>query len=75
MSDARALIAHGSTCPRLDLIMTPGFVSPLDQSWEGPAFAHQLERLTSFCRLIRFDERGIFDRNGIPGTWPLFPVH
>ena len=55
--------------------MTPGFVSPLDQSWEGPAFAHQLERLTSFCRLIRFDERGIFDRNGIPGTWPLFPVH
>jgi len=50
----------------LDLILTPGFVSHLDHSWEEPSFAHCLERLGSFARLIRFDKRGtgLSDREG-----------
>ena len=53
----------------VDLIMTPGFVSHLDHSWEEPSFARCLHRLASFCRLIRFDKRGtgLSDREaGIP---------
>jgi hypothetical protein len=53
----------------LDVIMTPGFVSHLDCCWEEPSFARQLQRLASFCRLIRFDKRGtgLSDREaGIP---------
>ncbi len=52
-----------------DLVMTPGFVSHLECSWEEPLFARQLLRLASFCRLIRFDKRGtgLSDRAaGIP---------
>ncbi len=53
----------------LDLIMTPGFVSHLDCSWEEPSFARCLQRLASFFRLIRFDKRGtgLSDREaGVP---------
>ena len=53
----------------LDLIVTPGHVSHLDHAWEEPSFARCLERLGSFCRLIRFDKRGtgLSDREaGIP---------
>ncbi len=53
----------------LDLILTPGFVSHLDHSWDEPSFARCLERLASFCRLIRFDKRGtgLSDREaGVP---------
>ena len=53
----------------IDLIMTPGFVSHLDHSWEEPSFARCLQRFASFCRLIRFDKRGtgLSDREaGIP---------
>lgn len=53
----------------LDLIMTPGFVSHLDHSWEEPSFARFLHRIASFCRLICFDKRGtgLSDREaGIP---------
>jgi pimeloyl-ACP methyl ester carboxylesterase/class 3 adenylate cyclase len=53
----------------LDLIVTPGFVSHLDCSWEEPSFARCLNRLASFCRLIHFDKRGtgLSDRDaGIP---------
>ena len=53
----------------VDLIMTPGFVSHLDHSWEEPSFARSLQRLAAFCRLIRFDKRGtgLSDRDaGIP---------
>jgi pimeloyl-ACP methyl ester carboxylesterase/class 3 adenylate cyclase len=42
----------------IDLIVTPGFVSHLDCSWEEPSFARCLERMASFCRLILFDKRG-----------------
>lgn len=42
----------------LDLVVVPGFVSHLEHAWENAAFAHFLERLASFSRLILFDKRG-----------------
>ncbi len=53
----------------LDLIVVPGWVSHLEQAWEDPSYAHFLERLASFSRLILFDKRGtgLSDRiTGIP---------
>jgi len=50
----------------LDLVLVPGFVSHLELDWEEPRSAYFLERLASFCRLIRFDKRGtgLSDRPG-----------
>ncbi|HET8653280.1 MAG TPA: adenylate/guanylate cyclase domain-containing protein [Gaiellaceae bacterium] len=50
----------------LDLVLVPGFISHLDLDWQGPGYAHMLERLASFARLIRFDKRGtgLSDRPG-----------
>ncbi len=42
----------------LDLVLVPGFISHLDLDWEEPRYAHFLDRLASFSRLIRFDKRG-----------------
>jgi pimeloyl-ACP methyl ester carboxylesterase len=42
----------------IDLVMVPGLASHLDMDWEDPAFAQCMQRLTSFCRVIRFDKRG-----------------
>jgi pimeloyl-ACP methyl ester carboxylesterase len=42
----------------LDLVYVPGFVSHVEQGWEDPDFAHFLNRLASFSRLILFDKRG-----------------
>ncbi len=42
----------------IDLVYVPGWVSHLELSWEEPEFAHELGRLASFSRLIRFDKRG-----------------
>jgi pimeloyl-ACP methyl ester carboxylesterase len=42
----------------LDLVLIPGFISHLELDWEEPRYAHLLERLTSFSRLIVFDKRG-----------------
>jgi pimeloyl-ACP methyl ester carboxylesterase len=49
-----------------DLVLVPGFVSHLAKDWEEPGYAHFLERLASFSRLIRFDKRGtgLSDRPG-----------
>ncbi len=41
-----------------DLVFVPGFISNLDHNWEDPGFAHFLNRLSAFCRLILFDKRG-----------------
>jgi pimeloyl-ACP methyl ester carboxylesterase len=41
-----------------DLIWVPGWVSNVEGSWEVPEYAHFLERLASFSRLILFDKRG-----------------
>jgi len=51
-----------------DLVWVPGFVSHLEADWDNPAMVRILERLGSFCRLIRFDKRGtgLSDRVAIP---------
>jgi len=41
-----------------DLVWIPGFVSHLEADWESPAKSRIIERLSSFCRLIRLDKRG-----------------
>jgi pimeloyl-ACP methyl ester carboxylesterase len=42
----------------LDIVLSPGFVSHLEHSWEDPSMARFLRRLASFSRLIVFDKRG-----------------
>ena len=42
----------------IDMVSAPGTVSHLDLAWDWPATARYIERLSSFCRLIRFDKRG-----------------
>ncbi len=42
----------------LDLVLSPGFVSHVEHSWEDPSMARFLRRLASFTRLIVFDKRG-----------------
>jgi class 3 adenylate cyclase/dienelactone hydrolase len=41
-----------------DLVLVPGWVSHVERGWGFPAFAHVLDRLASFSRLILFDKRG-----------------
>jgi class 3 adenylate cyclase/pimeloyl-ACP methyl ester carboxylesterase len=41
-----------------DMIWAPGTMSHLDQDWELPGKRALIERLSSGCRLIRFDKRG-----------------
>src|SRR5207302_2666953 len=43
---------------KLDLVFVPGFVSHVEHAWEDAEFAHFLDRLASFSRLILFDKRG-----------------
>ena len=53
----------------LDMVYVPGWVSNLDYAWASPRLKHVLDRLGSFCRLIRIDKRGtgLSDRNvGVP---------
>ena len=49
-----------------DVVLISGFVSHLEMDWMHPAHAHFLNRLGTFCRLIRFDKRGtgLSDRPG-----------
>lgn len=42
----------------LDLVVSPGFVSHLEHSWEDPQLSRFLRRLASFSRVIVFDKRG-----------------
>ena len=41
-----------------DVVHVPGFVSHVELAWEVPGIAALIRRLSSFCRLIRFDKRG-----------------
>jgi len=41
-----------------DLVFEPGFVFNVVQAWEWPQMARFARRLSTFCRLIRFDRRG-----------------
>jgi pimeloyl-ACP methyl ester carboxylesterase len=42
----------------LDLVLVPGFISHVEMQLEEPHTARFFQRLSSFCRLIRFDKRG-----------------
>jgi pimeloyl-ACP methyl ester carboxylesterase len=42
----------------IDLVFVPGYVTHLELHWRMLTFTPFLERLSSFCRLIRFDKRG-----------------
>lgn len=44
---------------RLDLILALGFATHVETLWELPAYAHFVERLASFARVIVFDKRGM----------------
>jgi class 3 adenylate cyclase/pimeloyl-ACP methyl ester carboxylesterase len=43
----------------LDLLLVSTWFSHLEARWEIPGFAHFLQRLSSFSRLISFDKHGI----------------
>ena len=42
----------------VNLVWAPGTVSHLDLDWDTPVRAQFFERVSAFCRLIRFDKRG-----------------
>jgi pimeloyl-ACP methyl ester carboxylesterase len=42
----------------IDLVVSPGYVSHLEHSWEDLQMARFLQRLAPFSRLIVFDKRG-----------------
>lgn len=42
----------------IDVVLIPGFMSHLDADWDSPVRTRLLQRLSSFCRLIRLDKRG-----------------
>ncbi len=42
----------------VDLVLAPGTVSHLELQWERPEAVQNIERMSSFCRYIRFDKRG-----------------
>jgi len=50
----------------VDLVLVPGFISNVEESWENPSAARWLERLGRFARVIKFDKRGtgLSDRVG-----------
>ena len=42
----------------VDLVLVPGFISNVEESWDNPSAARWLERLSRFARVIAFDKRG-----------------
>jgi pimeloyl-ACP methyl ester carboxylesterase len=54
----------------IDLVWVQGYVNNVELHWEHPGTQQFISRLTSFCRLIRFDRRGTgsSDRTVSPGT-------
>jgi pimeloyl-ACP methyl ester carboxylesterase len=57
----------------VDLVYSGGIWSNVDLMWETPAWAHFLERLAGFSRLIPFDMRGVgvSDRGPAPPSIEL----
>jgi pimeloyl-ACP methyl ester carboxylesterase len=51
-----------------DLVFVPGYVTHLELHWAIPSFVPFLERLSSFCRLIRFDKRGTGMSDSVSGA-------
>ena len=52
----------------LDLVFVMGWVSHLEYFWKEPSFAHFLQRLSSFARLILFDKRGTGLSDRVPNN-------
>lgn len=50
----------------VDLVLVPGFISNVEETWDNPSAARWLERLGRFARVITFDKRGtgLSDRAG-----------
>jgi class 3 adenylate cyclase/dienelactone hydrolase len=42
----------------VDLVLVPGFISNVEETWDSPSAARWLERLGRFARVIAFDKRG-----------------
>lgn len=42
----------------VDLVLVPGFISNVEETWDNPSAARWLERLSRFARVIVFDKRG-----------------
>ena len=42
----------------VDLVFAPGLVSHLDLDWEDSEGVRWIEKVSSYCRFIRFDKRG-----------------
>ncbi len=42
----------------VDLVLTPGFVSHIENYWDEPGFARALRRLGTVARVTMFDKRG-----------------
>lgn len=55
----------------LDLLFLPGWISQIEQLWEGAAIRRFLERLAVFSRLILFDRRGSGLSDGIDASYTL----
>jgi class 3 adenylate cyclase len=53
-----------------DLVWVQGYANNVELHYEIPEVTHFVSRLSSFCRLIRFDRRGtgLSDRTVSPGT-------
>ena len=51
---AYQIVGHGP----IDLVYVPGWISNVEYNWAHPSYAHFLNRLASFSRLIVFDKRG-----------------
>ena len=56
-------------CGPFDLVWVHGFINNIELHWELPGAVPLFTRLSSFCRLIRFDRRGtgLSDRTVSPG--------
>jgi class 3 adenylate cyclase len=50
----------------VDLVIVPGFISNVEETWDNPSAARWLDRLSRFARVIAFDKRGtgLSDRVG-----------
>jgi len=50
----------------VDLVLVPGFISNVEETWDNPSAARWLGRLGRFARVIAFDKRGtgLSDRTG-----------
>lgn len=51
----------------IDLLWVPSWIWQIEHMWEDPLTSRMLRRLTSFCRLIMFDRRGLGLSDPRPG--------